>query len=309
MSAISEDTPRRRRATQGEAVAVVVMWGALLLIMLTTYSRIEPADLYNVTHSGLGGGMSRVLVQVNYPVALVAVAVILVSMDVLGGRWWWLAAPGIGLCAVTAWPGVVDDADLDARMVNAFPALGVGIAVALSCLAVREVGLRLAPGCRLDRARVAISAIVLIVSLPWLAADLGWFLPDLVFITERPITGSDGSVGVAVHLGHHHGLDGALLVVSALALSRVRLDTGRLIMITDAYLSLMFAYGAVNFAQDLWHEQVQKRGWTDWLIPGALEPAAEPVWLFILIGAAAAFGLLQHFERRPSARSTAGAIN
>ena len=37
----------------------------------------------------------------------------------------------------------------------------------------------------------------------------------------------------------------------------------------------MLAYGAVNFAQDAWNEQVVKRGWTDAGIPSALLPGRE----------------------------------
>ena len=38
----------------------------------------------------------------------------------------------------------------------------------------------------------------------------------------------------------------------------------------------------MNFAQDLWQEQLVKRGWVDWSIPTALEPGLRPVWLAIL---------------------------
>ena len=69
---------------------------------------------------------------------------------------------------------------------------------------------------------------------------------------------SPGEPGVdRVHLGHHEGLDGALLAWDALLLSRRR--TGRL---HGWYLALMLTYGVAVAAQDAWLEQVVKRGWT-----------------------------------------------
>jgi hypothetical protein len=45
-------------------------------------------------------------------------------------------------------------------------------------------------------------------------------------------------------------------------------------------------YGTANLLQDFWHEQVVKRGWTEWDIPAALEPRLHPIWLLMLAGAA-----------------------
>src|SRR5205085_2621557 len=80
--------------------------------------RLDPAQLYHVSRHGLDGGLSRVLVALNFPIALVAIALVLVALDALPGRAWWVGGPAIALCAVTGWPGVVDQADLDARVVN-----------------------------------------------------------------------------------------------------------------------------------------------------------------------------------------------
>jgi hypothetical protein len=44
----------------------------------------------------------------------------------------------------------------------------------------------------------------------------------------------------------------------------------------------MLAYGAVNAVQDLWGEQLVKRGATSWGVPSALEPSPDPIWLVIL---------------------------
>ena len=65
---------------------------------------------------------------------------------------------------------------------------------------------------------------------------------------------------------------GSLLVLSALILSRSRLVDVWLRRAYSALVSLMAAYGAANLAQDFWHEQVVKRGWTSWDIPSALVP-------------------------------------
>ncbi|CAN5258732.1 hypothetical protein BH09ACT13_BH09ACT13_04890 [soil metagenome] len=90
----------------------------------------------------------------------------------------------------------------------------------------------------------------------------------------------------AVHLGHHHGTDGALLLLAALLLSRARVAGCGLRHVFAAYVALMLAYGTVNLTQDLWHEQVVKRGWTSWDIPSTLVPSASWSWAAVLAGAA-----------------------
>jgi hypothetical protein len=139
----------------------------------------------------------------------------------------------------------------------------------------------LAPRLTLDAARIAIAVVALLLSIPWLAADLGFYLPEGVFVMERPGLEPDGTTIAAVHLGHHHGLDGTLIVLSALLLSRPRVQPPRLGIATRAYLSLAFAYGAVNLVEDTWHEQLVKRDWIDWKIPSALRPSLTPIWLVI----------------------------
>jgi hypothetical protein len=283
-------TARRAASGQGEAVATWAVWALLLVAIVVTYARLAPEELYSVSREGLAGGLSRAVVELNFPISLVAIALVLVALDVLPTRAWWVGAPAIALSAVTAWPGIVDQHDLDARWINAVPALGVGLALGLTVAAARHVGAGLAPRLRLDTARVAIAVVALLVSIPWFAADLGFYLPEGIFVMERPGLEPDGSTIAAVHLGHHHGLDGTLIVLSALLLSRPRLRTGRLALATRAYLALAFAYGAVNLVEDAWHEQLVKRDWLDWKIPSALHPTLTPVWLVIL-GLAAATAL------------------
>lgn len=293
-------TGNDRRTGQGEVLCTWGVWGVLLAVMGVTYARLDPAETYHVSRSGLAGALSRIVVEINFPIALVAIALVLVGMDALARRWWWLGGPAIALCAVTGWPGVVDDGDLDARLVNAVPAVGVALALAVTVLAVRASGRRLAARQPFDGVRAAVAAVVLVLAIPWIAADLGVFLPDGVFVMERMKAGADGVASVAVHLGHHHGMDAALLVVSAALLSRVRLRSRALARVLTPYVALVFVYGVVNLAEDFWNEQIVSRGWAHWRLPGALVPGAEPVWLVMLALAAVVTVLLRHAD--PSAR-------
>ena len=266
---------------QGEAAATWALWALLLVAIVVTYARLDPDELYSVSRDGIAGGLSRAVVELNFPISLVAIAIVLLALGVLPGRAWWVGGPAIALCAVTALPGVVDQDDLDAQWINALPALGVALALALTVVAARRAGTGFAQRLTLDTARAWIAVVALLLSIPWLAAELGFYLPEGVFIMERPGVEPDGTTIAAVHLGHHHGLDGTLIVLSALLLSRPRLYAARLALATRAYVSLAFAYGAVNLVEDAWHEQLVKRDWIDWKIPSALRPSLAPVWLVI----------------------------
>jgi hypothetical protein len=244
----------RRRPPQGEALAAWALWALVLLAILVTYSRLEPEELYHVSQEGIAGGLSRALIELNFPISLVAIAIALVALAALPRRAWWLGGPAIVLCAVTAWPGVVDQDDLDARWVNALPATGVALVVALTIAATRGAGTGFAQRLPLDRLRVAVAVTAVLVSIPWIAAILGVYLPEGIFIMERPGLEPDGTTIAAVHLGQHHGFVGTLVVVSALLLSRPRLPAGPLATATRLYAALAFAYGAVNLVQDSWNE-------------------------------------------------------
>jgi hypothetical protein len=248
--------------------------------VVVTYSRIDPAETYHVSHEGLAGGLSRAVTLVNFPIALVAIALVLVAVAALSPAAWWLGAPAIVLCATI--PFFVDQDDLDARWVNAIPALGVVVALVLTAAATRRAGGALAPRRPWDGWRLAFGIVVALVSLPWVAAELGFHFPGDVFMGEEPGVQNDGTTIAAVHLGHHHGTDGALLVLTALLLSRVVVEGRGLRIATLAYLGTMLAYGGVNFVQDAWNEQVVKRGWTDEGIPSALLPAVTPIWGVVL---------------------------
>ena len=279
-----------QRPGQGEALAAWALYAALMLAVLFTYSRLDTVELYNVSHEGLAGGLGRALVVLNFPVALVAIALALLAVAALPRSAWLVAGPAIALSALVV--VAVDQNDLDARWVNAVPAVGVALALALTVAAARRAGMSFAPRRPGDPVRLVAAAIVLVLSLPWIAAELGFHLPGDVFLGEELYAEEEERAFAAVHLGHHHGGDGSLLVVTALLLSRVRMPQGVLRVVGTIYLGLMLAYGAVNSAQDLWHEQVVKRRWTNVDIPSALLPGVRPIWLVIVVLAAFATMLL-----------------
>jgi hypothetical protein len=221
-------------------------------------------------------------------------------MAALPAAAWWAAGPAIGLCATI--PFFVDQDDLDARWGNAIPAAGVVVALVLTAAATRRAGAAFAPRQPWDGWRLALALLVGLVSLPWIAAELGAHFPGDFFMGEEPGLEQDGTTIAAVHLGHHHGTDGALLVVTALLLSRVQLERGKLRAVTLAYLGTMLAYGGVNFAQDAWNEQIVKRGWTDAGIPSALLPGVKPIWGVVLALAAIATAVLLREEKSYSER-------
>ena len=267
-------------------------------VVVMTYSRVDPAVTYHVSRDGLDGGLSRAVTLVNFPIALVAIALVLIAMAVLPAVAWWAAAPAIALCATIPW--FVDQDDLAARWVNAIPALGVSIALVLTFAAAHRAGRALAPRRPWDGLRIGIAACVAVVSLPWIAAELGVHFPGDVFMGEELGREQDGTRIAAVHLGHHHGTDGALLVLTALLLSRVAIERRALRSVTFAYLGLMLAYGGVNFAQDAWNEQIVKRGWTDDGIPSALLPGVRPIWAVVLVLAVLATIVLLRENKRTS---------
>jgi hypothetical protein len=196
------------------------------------------------------------------------------------------------LCAVTALPGVVDQGDLDARWINAVPALGVALALVLTIRAVRREGASFASRARGDGLRLGLGLLLLLVALPWLAAEAGFFFPGDLFMGEEiPPVRDEGLA--AVHLGVHHGTGGVLLALTALALSRA--PRPRLVA---AYLSLMLAYGLGNAFQDGWNEQLWKRGSVDHHVASVLRPELSVGWLVILLGAAATYALWFRPPRR-----------
>jgi hypothetical protein len=285
-----------RGPSQGEALWTWGIWAALTAAVLLTYSRVDPAETYHVSREGLAGGLSRSVTLVNFPIALVAIALLLIAMAALPAAAWWAAGPAIVLCATIPW--FVDQDDLDARWVNAVPAIGVALALILTVAAARRAGAALAPRRPWDGWRIAIAVVVVLISLPWITAELGFHFPSDFFMGEEPGREKDGTPIAAVHLGHHHGLDGAVLLLTALLLSRVAIERGALRIVAFAYLGTMLAYGGVNCVQDAWNEQIVKRGWTDEAIPSALLPGLRPIWLVVIgLAVVASFVLLREDKR------------
>jgi hypothetical protein len=278
---------------QGEAeplpLEVALVWALFLLdaaAILVTYSRLPARELYHVSGSGLEGGLSRVVVDANFPTALAAIAILLVVYDRVR-RLRPVAVAGIVLCAPVFWPGVVDEANLDARPMNAVAAVGVLAALLLSVLCGFRGWSRNARG---NGYRDVVGTIAVLVALPWIFAELGFFLdgvPLLDHVFETGVYRARGAE-VAVHHGHHHGLDGLLLLLTAILLSRVvpSVRARGLRLSLAAYLSLMAAYGIGNMANDFWTEQIWKRGWTSWQFPDLLQPSLSPGWGLMVLGGA-----------------------
>jgi hypothetical protein len=282
------------------------VWGVLTLIVLdgaaviATYSRFPTTLLYNVTHSDtIKAGFGRELVALNFPFALVGIALVGLAWPRLRG---WLRAAGvvaIVLCATVYF--AVDQNDLDAKPLNVVPALGLALAVAL----VLVVGVSAARNARGDRVRIGLAAVLIFFCAPLIAAELGFFLDGVPFLgwfyetgrlTTQPVI---PGLHHAVHHGQHHGWQATMLSLTALAFSRLPRPR-----IMDAYLSLMLAYGIGNLVNDDWLEQVVKRGWTNHEVPSLLVPAANWGWPFVLVGAVV---IWRFWFRQPSPTTPAAA--
>ena len=225
------------------------------------------------------------LTVINYPLALGAIALAAIA----GGPRLlvWLS---IALCALVAVPGVVDQGDLDARWINALPAVGVALALALTVRAARREEASFVRRAHGDPLRLVLGVALLLLALPWLAAETGFFFPGDILLGEEIPSVRDEGLAV-VHLGFHHGMGGVELALTALVLSRIR--AGRALR---GYLSLMLAYGLGNAFQDGWNEQLWKRGTVDHHIGSVLRPELSLGWLSILAGA----GAIYAFWFRPS---------
>src|SRR5919199_486148 len=91
----------RRSVAKRMAPEVAAIWAFCLAIALAdavTYARVPPQELYHVSGHGVGAGLGRALVFVNFPGALVAVATLPTSIDRGASRW--LAALSLVLCAL-----------------------------------------------------------------------------------------------------------------------------------------------------------------------------------------------------------------
>jgi hypothetical protein len=264
---------------------VGVVWALFLVVaveIVITYARLPPSELYHVSGSGLAAGFGRALVFLNFPVALAALPLAVLVADQLRENRiaFVIAIVGAGLCAVVFWPGVVDQANLDARAINVLPAVGAGITFVLA----GAVGVFALPA-RVDVVLGVILIGLVVLAFPWIAADLGFFLDRVPLLGSLFLSGKVVGGHPAVHHGHHHGMDGFLLVVAALATipSLRRARSPMLAAVVTVYLGLEIAYGLANLANDAWLEQVVKRGWTSVEIPSVLRPAVSLPWFGIVL--------------------------
>jgi hypothetical protein len=277
-----------RRPGLLEATGVWSLFALGALAILVTYSRLAPESLYHTSGEGLEAGASRALVFAGFPVALVAVPLAWIAVARLRSRLA-LAAGALAtiLCATVGFPGVIDQADLDARPVNAPAGIGALLALGLTVVALRRGGLGDSQAFnRWDYARIIVAVVLVFAALPWIWAELGFYVDDTPLIGEPSLH--------AVHLGHHHGLDGILLALGALLLSRVpsrmpRRGEGTGLAV---YVALLLTYGLANALQDGWNEQLVKRGTFDSKLPSVIRPDLSPAWLGIVLGAAAIYFVL-----------------
>jgi hypothetical protein len=208
-----------------------------------------------------------------------------------------LAGLAIALCLVATFPKVVRMDALAVGPINALPALGVLIALGLDVGAVVTTGAWSArPWTVGATLRLAAGIVLAFLALPWALADLGVYAGDMpllgrLFLSRQV---APGETDLAVHLGHHHGIDGVLLAIAALVLLPALTRIGRswLRRALAGYLALMLVYGLANATQDFWYEQIVRRGWVDVHIPDVLWPAATPAWGLMLLAAVVVWPIL-----------------
>jgi hypothetical protein len=137
--------------------------------------------------------------------------------------------------------------------------------------------------------RTVTGLVLAVWAIPWYIAASGLYAQDLpllghVIRSRQPTPDEPGLA--SVHRGLHEGLFGVMLAITALALSRRRVPTA-----LSLYLSVMLCYGIAVTANDGWHEQVVKRGWTDTTLPSVLTPKASMAWLALIVASLAVWAL------------------
>jgi hypothetical protein len=290
---------QRRRPGLLEAIGVWSLFALVVLAILVTYSRLPPESLYHTSGEGLDAGASRALVFAGFPVALVAIPLAWIAVARIRTRLSVVAGVlATILCATVGFPGVIDQGDLDARPANALAGIGALLALGLTVWALRRGGLGDSqPFNRWDYAKIALAVGLVFAALPWIWAELGFYVDTAPVIGDpfiakvvKPSLGGEPSLH-AVHLGHHHGLDGILLAVAALLLSRVpsRMPRKREGTALAVYVALLLTYGLANALQDGWNEQLVKRGTFESKLPSVIRPDLSPAWLGVLLGALAIY--------------------
>ena len=244
-----------------EALAVWAALGVVAAMVWITYARL-PADVfYNVTGTGFRAGASRVLVLLGWPISIAAVALLAVAADrylasspppARAARWSRRRVASALLCATMAWPGVIDEADLDAKPSNALAAVGVGHRARADARRRPPRGRRRvrAPQAGRRRRDRRSSSCFSIAGIPWILSNAGFYAGDVpglrsIFMSKQILPEPGHPTLHAVHLGNHEGIDGILLAATALALRRVlpQMRPTRLHGLLGFYLALVLAYG------------------------------------------------------------------
>jgi hypothetical protein len=298
---------RSQRAGLREIWVVWLLFALATVAVFETYWRIPPSELWKVHNSGFVGGIGRAFVFASFSPAVAALAVLPILADRLESRRAQLiAVSAFVLCATVAVPGVQTPSHLDPKWANTWAVVGVALAGALTAWASRHGRPeRVRTSLAADRLRLALALLVLFWATPYIAAEMGFHLDGVPFFGWFFQTGKiapepgSGDLHATVHYGHHHGLDGFLLATTALLLSRLLGGIRRLGLRTleGALLALMLVYALTNMVNDLWTEQVVKRGWTHWEVPDVLQPKASLAWGAMLVAAALIYA--GFFARRP----------
>ncbi len=294
-----------------EPLLVWCLFGVVAIEILVTYSRLPAKVLYNVSGSGPTLGASRFLTFLSYPVALAAIVILLFLLDrPLSRPMTALALLAVGLCATGLF--FVRQSNLNGRPVNAIAAAGVVMALVLTLVAPR-LPARSPERTRGGAFRLVLALLLLVLAVPVMAADLGFYLDRVPVLGWLYQTGAlrrePGVKGlhVAVHHGHHEGFDGVLLAWSTLllwpclALTTHRRRAG----LFGAFLVVMLCYGIAVAAGDFWLEQIVKRGWVSWQLPDVLLPGLTWGWAGLLVVSAALWAILVR-PHLPPARADRG---
>jgi hypothetical protein len=299
-----------------ESLVAWAVWGVVAIGVWETYARFPAIELYNVTRTGFAGGAARTLVFLDWPVAIAAVALVVVAADrLLAGaipRWGRVAtvlasAATIALCVTIALPGVLDQDHLDARAANLPAAAGVLLALlmTLAAVRVRGTGAR-APLTRGDRLALAAIPLLVIVAVPWLLAGVGVYTGDVpvlddIYVSKTVVPEPGEPELRAVHLGNHEGIDGVLLAGTAFALRRSlrRMRPTVVRPLLGGYLALIAVYGMAVAADDFWIEQLQKRGTVSRALPYVLTPGPRPAWAGLVAVACVAYVVAFRVGKEP----------
>jgi hypothetical protein len=301
MSTLRDKMARPRPSLTG-VLTLWAMWLAVCAATWATNARIPASQLYGFHGRGVVSAAGRVVVLLGWPVALASIPLLAVSVERLlasphsrRSALWVVAASvlSVALCVTIAWPGAQQGSHLDAKFINAPAAVGVAIAFGVTMYVVATTG----RGDRQPRTRTAVVwtavfAAILILSIPWLLANLGYYVGDVaglrsLFMSEQVVPDPGNPRLRAVHLGNHEGIDGVLLTLTAVVLMRTlgRIAPSARRTALALYLSVLLVYGLEVALADGWHEQIVKRGWTAWRVPTVLHPSASWAWLAVLAAA------------------------